>query len=133
MTYRGIVSNGVVLLEGEKPSEGTVVDVTPVSPSLTLTDYLLSHPAIGTWKDRTDLPEDSVEASTTLRQKLTRTNERPSADVPEGAAATECASSDPKAVLRIFEELSALPDEGPNDSFSAADIDALLYGGADAR
>lgn len=29
MTYRGIVSNGVVVLEGEKPAEGTIVDVTP--------------------------------------------------------------------------------------------------------
>jgi hypothetical protein len=40
MTYRGIVSNGVVVLEGEAPSEGTLVEVTPLvadfwkSPSL---------------------------------------------------------------------------------------------------
>jgi len=31
MTYRGIVSNGVVVLEGDKLSEGTVVEVTPVA------------------------------------------------------------------------------------------------------
>ncbi len=30
MTYRGVVSNGVVLLEGDKPSDGTVVEVIPV-------------------------------------------------------------------------------------------------------
>lgn len=28
MTYRGIVSNGVVVLNGEKPVEGTLVEVT---------------------------------------------------------------------------------------------------------
>jgi hypothetical protein len=33
MTYRGIVSNGVVVLEGKKPVEGTVVEVTPVDES----------------------------------------------------------------------------------------------------
>jgi hypothetical protein len=33
MTYRGIVSNGVVVLEGNKPLEGTVVEVTPVDES----------------------------------------------------------------------------------------------------
>ena len=26
MTYRGVVNNGVVVIEGEKPAEGTVVD-----------------------------------------------------------------------------------------------------------
>jgi len=31
MTYRGIVSNGVVVLDGEKPRDGTVVEVTPVN------------------------------------------------------------------------------------------------------
>jgi hypothetical protein len=31
MTYRGIVSNGVVVLEGDKPGDGTVVEVTPVT------------------------------------------------------------------------------------------------------
>jgi len=31
MTYRGIVSNGVVVLEGETPMEGTVVEVTPIT------------------------------------------------------------------------------------------------------
>ncbi len=31
MTYRGIVSNGVVVLDGPKPQNGTVVEVTPVT------------------------------------------------------------------------------------------------------
>jgi hypothetical protein len=31
MTYRGVVSNGVVVLEGETPVEGTVVEVTPIT------------------------------------------------------------------------------------------------------
>jgi len=30
MTYRGIVSNGVVVLEGGALSEGTAVEVTPI-------------------------------------------------------------------------------------------------------
>jgi hypothetical protein len=30
MTYRGIVSNGVIVLEGETLSEGTAVEVTPL-------------------------------------------------------------------------------------------------------
>lgn len=31
-----------------------------------------THPALGIWKDRTDLPTDSVEASRTLRDRLKR-------------------------------------------------------------
>jgi len=72
MTYRGIVSNGVVVLEGEKPSDGTVVEVTPVHDSTYEGGNLTSHPAIGMWKDRDDLPDDSVEASRALRQRLMR-------------------------------------------------------------
>lgn len=66
MTYRGIVSNGVVVLEGEKPADGTVVEVTPVEAS----PDIANHPAIGIWKDRSDLPQDSVEASKVLRQRM---------------------------------------------------------------
>jgi hypothetical protein len=66
MTYRGIVNHGVVVIDGEKPADGTVVEVTPVDAS----PDLASHPAIGIWKDRTDLPEDAVEASKVLRQRL---------------------------------------------------------------
>lgn len=66
MTYRGIVSNGVVVIEGEKPADGTVVEVTTVDASRDLAN----HPAIGIWKDRSDLPQDPVEASKVLRQRL---------------------------------------------------------------
>jgi hypothetical protein len=31
MTYRGIVSNGVIVLERDKLADGTVVEVTPVT------------------------------------------------------------------------------------------------------
>ncbi len=31
MTYRGIVSNGVVVLDGAKPDNGTLVEVTPIA------------------------------------------------------------------------------------------------------
>ncbi len=72
MTYREVVSNGVVLLEGERPLEGTIVEVTPIEVSPSRTHDLADHPAAGIWKDRTDLPDDSVEASKVLRQKLMR-------------------------------------------------------------
>jgi hypothetical protein len=72
MTYRGIVSNGVVVIEGEKPLNGTIVEVTPVAPPPRSTGTLAGHPALGMWKDRTDLPEDSVAASKILRQELMR-------------------------------------------------------------
>jgi hypothetical protein len=29
-----------------------------------------AHPAVGIWKERTDLPEDSVEASKVLRKRM---------------------------------------------------------------
>ena len=72
MTYRGIVSNGVVVLEGEKPAEGTVVEVTPLPPTVDGRTDLTNHPAVGIWKDRQDLPEDAVEASKVLRQRMMR-------------------------------------------------------------
>ena len=71
MTYRGIVSNGVVVLEGAKPIDGTIVKVTPLDDS-TGAQGPAAHPAIGIWKDRQDLPADPVEASKALRQKLMR-------------------------------------------------------------
>jgi hypothetical protein len=72
MTYRGIVNNGVVVLEGEKPSDGTVVEVTPVHDSASAAGNLSNHPAIGMWKDRKDLPDDPVAASQVLRERLMR-------------------------------------------------------------
>ena len=32
----------------------------------------MSHPAFGIWKDRTDLPQDPVEASRMLREQMMR-------------------------------------------------------------
>jgi hypothetical protein len=75
MTYHGIVTNGVVVLEGEKPSEGTRVEVIPVVENATVSGdmgSLAAHAAIGIWKDRSDLPADSIEASKVLRQRLMR-------------------------------------------------------------
>jgi hypothetical protein len=72
MTYRGIVSNGVVVLEGDKPDNGTIVEVTPVQEARPRVGKVAGHPALGMWKDRDDLPDDSVEASKALRQKLMR-------------------------------------------------------------
>jgi hypothetical protein len=72
MTYRGIMSNGVVILDGEKPLEGTVVQVTPLPDSNGIPSNLADDPAIGIWKDRTDLPEDAAEAAKVLGQRLMR-------------------------------------------------------------
>jgi hypothetical protein len=72
MRYRGIMRNGVVVLEGEKPSEGTVVEVIPVRESASDVGNVAGHPVIGIWKDRTDLPDDPVEVSKALRQRLMR-------------------------------------------------------------
>jgi hypothetical protein len=33
------------------------------------------HPALGIWKDRVDLPEDSIDASNQLRQRMMRRND----------------------------------------------------------
>jgi hypothetical protein len=66
MTYRGVMNNGVVILEGEKPSDGTVVEVMPLPQSTGGADDLASDPAIGMWKNRDDLPDDSIQASKIL-------------------------------------------------------------------
>jgi len=31
---------------------------------------IIAHPALGIWKNRTDLPQDSVEASKSLRERM---------------------------------------------------------------
>jgi len=72
MTYRGKMDHGVVVLEGEKPADGTLVEVTPVEQPKSKGGTLAGHPALGMWKDRKDLPDDAVEASKVLRQKLMR-------------------------------------------------------------
>jgi hypothetical protein len=74
MTYRGTVTNGVVVLEGAAPPEGTVVNVTPAneSPAAAGSGTAANHPALGLWKDRTDLPDDPAEASGVLRARMMR-------------------------------------------------------------
>lgn len=72
MIYRGKVDHGVVVLVGDKPPEGTWVDVIPATEGPMLPESLANHPALGVWKDRTDLPDDSVKASKVLRERLMR-------------------------------------------------------------
>ncbi len=74
MTYRGRMDRGVVVMDGERPADGTVVEVTPVEPFQPAHGVLPGHPALGIWKNRSDLPEDSAEASKVLRRKLMRRN-----------------------------------------------------------
>jgi hypothetical protein len=66
------MDRGVVVLDGDKPADGTIVEVTPVAQPQGGATPLAGHPALGMWKDRTDLPDDSVQASRVLRQKLMR-------------------------------------------------------------
>ena len=47
-------------------------------------------------------------------------------DAEAGAASAD-------AVRALVEEMAALPLEGPDDGFSGADHDKVLYGGTDAR
>jgi hypothetical protein len=69
MTYRGTMRNGVVVIEGEKPADGTLVEITPLPPQI---KSLEDHPAFGMWRDRTDLPQDGAEASNELRRRMMR-------------------------------------------------------------
>ena len=39
--------------------------IVPVQP-------IAAHPALGIWKDRTDLPDDPAQASKVLRERLMR-------------------------------------------------------------
>lgn len=66
------MAHGVVVLEGEKPADGTPVEVTPINQPQPSTSGIAGHPALGIWKDRKDIPDDPVEASKELRQKLMR-------------------------------------------------------------
>ncbi len=77
MTYKGTVINGVVVIDGEKPAEGTRVEVTPVevegsAPVVQDWEYRKSElmQAAGAWADRTDLPADSTEAARKLRKEV---------------------------------------------------------------
>lgn len=69
MTYRGIVQNGVVIIDGDKPDEGTVVEITPVAKE---GESVAELPAFGIWRDRKDLAADGAEASNQLREQTMR-------------------------------------------------------------
>ena len=67
MTYRGIMSKGLVVLQDDAVlPDGTLVDVTPVSDT---SENLAELPAFGIWRDREDLG-DSAEASLKLRRQV---------------------------------------------------------------
>ena len=42
-------------------------------------------------------------------------------------------AADPEKVLRFVQEIAAMPLKSPDDGFSGADHDRILYGGTDAR
>jgi hypothetical protein len=66
MTYRGKVSNGVIVLEEGSLPEGTPVDITPRDAAdQSRADDL---PGFGIWRDREDMT-DSAQASLDLRAK----------------------------------------------------------------
>ena len=67
MSYRGIVKNGVVVLDsGAKLPDGTAVQVQALDED---ERSLLRHPARGIWRGRADLT-DPAEASRRLRRQL---------------------------------------------------------------
>ena len=52
MTYRGIVQNGVIVLDGgAKLADGTAVQIQALDEN---GKSLLCHPALGIWRQRTD-------------------------------------------------------------------------------
>lgn len=60
MSYRGIVKNGVIVLDsGAKLPDGTPVQVQPLNDE---ERSLLRHPARGIWRGRADMT-DAAEAS----------------------------------------------------------------------
>jgi hypothetical protein len=46
-------------------------------------DSAAVHPALGIWKDRTDLPEGSIEASNLLRERMMRRSDAATETTPE--------------------------------------------------
>lgn len=45
------------------------------TPSAAQAKPIAGHPALGIWKDRADLPEDSLDASKLLRERMMRRTE----------------------------------------------------------
>ncbi len=70
MTLRGIIKNGVVVLDdADRLPDGTPVEVSPVDNGASLT----SLDAFGIWRDRTDLGS-GADASRALRARIERRN-----------------------------------------------------------
>ena len=53
----------MVVLQGDKPADGTSVYVLPIPVAEVSPRSITDHAAIGIWKDRTDLPDDPANAS----------------------------------------------------------------------
>ncbi len=70
MIYKGKVSAGVVILEGDPPRDGTLVQVSILEDQAVQPPTLADHPAVGIWKDRTDLSQDAADAKRQLGRKL---------------------------------------------------------------
>jgi hypothetical protein len=47
-------------------------ELVDATPGIVQNQPITSHPALGMWKDRVDLPADSVEASRLLRERMLR-------------------------------------------------------------
>ena len=47
MTYRGKMVDGVVVIDGDKPADGTVVEITPLPEEI---KSLADLPAFGMWR-----------------------------------------------------------------------------------
>lgn len=68
MTYRGIVKNGVVVIDGEKPAAGTVVELLPMPPGSPS-----PLPGFGLWADR---DRDAAGLADDLRHESERRAEK---------------------------------------------------------
>lgn len=67
MSYRGIVKNGVIVLEaGAQLPDGTAAQVQPLADD---GESLLRHSAMGIWRERADV-SDAAEASRRFRKQI---------------------------------------------------------------
>jgi len=69
MTYRGIVKNGVIVLDREDAlPEGTQVEILPLEDN---GGSLETHPAFGVWRGREEM-KDPAAASRRLRDEAAK-------------------------------------------------------------
>jgi len=67
------MNGGVVVFEGSGgPPDGTLVTVTDTAESEPTVSTDVLDDVFGIWKDRSDLPLDSCEASKVLRERMMR-------------------------------------------------------------